>query len=129
MSDQFISTFDEQGYFSVIFSSKRTPSDDGYQSMAQRMAKLAAAQDGYLGMESVRDSAGNGITVSYWKSLDRIKSWKHHTEHLVAQRYGKDKWYSEYALRIAHVREDRYFFHRQGTIPTGRIYIKETDER
>jgi hypothetical protein len=33
---------------------------------ADRMAELASEQPGYLGVDSVRDANGVGITVSYW---------------------------------------------------------------
>ena len=36
-------------YYVVIFSSRRTPGDNGYGAMADRMGRLAAQQPGYLG--------------------------------------------------------------------------------
>ncbi|WP_407657790.1 antibiotic biosynthesis monooxygenase family protein [Marinobacter guineae] len=55
--------------------------------MADRMVALAAAQPGFLGMESVREDLG--ITVLYWESLESITNWKRNAEHLEAQRLGK----------------------------------------
>ena len=52
-------------YYAVIFTSQRTDSDRGYGRMADRMATLASQIPGFLGMESVRDSKGLGVTVSY----------------------------------------------------------------
>ncbi|MBE0350880.1 hypothetical protein PLIP_a0249 [Pseudoalteromonas lipolytica LMEB 39] len=72
--------------------------------MANRMVELAEQQPGFLGMESVRD--GVGITVSYWQSLDAIKSWKQHVEHLNAQQLGRDKWYNAFTTRIAKVERE-----------------------
>jgi heme-degrading monooxygenase HmoA len=34
-----------------------------------------------------------GITVSYWKSLEAIKSWKENSAHKIAQEKGKQEWY------------------------------------
>ena len=90
-------------YYSVIFSSLRTPDDRGYGAMADRMVELAAQQPGFLGVESARDSGGFGITVSYWSSLESISAWKANAEHQVAQESGKRDWYAHYALRIAKV--------------------------
>jgi hypothetical protein len=42
--------------------------------MADRMATLASQVFGFLGMESVRDSKGLGITVSCWESEDAIRN-------------------------------------------------------
>ncbi|CAG5080996.1 Antibiotic biosynthesis monooxygenase protein yqjZ [Thermobacillus xylanilyticus] len=54
----------------------------GYAEMAEEMVKLASAQPGFLGVESVRD--GLGITVSYWESLEAIQNWKQNERHLIA---------------------------------------------
>lgn len=92
-------------YYSVIFTSQRRVAEDdgGYETMAGRMVELAAAQPGFLGIESVRNVDGFGITVSYWESLAAIDAWKANAEHRVAQENGKRLWYSHYELRIAKV--------------------------
>ena len=90
-------------YYAVIFTSQRTVGDRGYGRMADRMATLASQMPGFLGMESVRDSKGLGITVSYWESEDAIRRWKIHSEHQVAQETGKKVRYTDYVLRIARV--------------------------
>ncbi len=97
-------------YFAVIFTSLRTPGDNGYGKMAAAMEKLAATQPGFLGIESARD--GLGITVSYWESLAAIAAWKANAQHLVAQRCGHDTWYEEFKVRICLVERD-YAFARQ----------------
>lgn len=93
----------EPPYYSVIFSSQRTPDDNGYGHMADRMAELAAEQPGYLGAESARGEDGFGITVSYWASLEAIAAWKADAAHRVAQETGKALWYEHYEMRIARV--------------------------
>jgi heme-degrading monooxygenase HmoA len=91
-------------YYAVIFTSERTAIDEGYEDTAMRMVELAQQQPGYLGFESARD--GLGITISYWESLEAIRSWKQNTEHLLAQKNGKEKWYSAYKTRISKVERD-----------------------
>ena len=54
-------------YYAVIFTSLRTPGDDGYAKMAEEMEALASKQPGFLDFESARD--GLGISISYWESL------------------------------------------------------------
>ncbi len=93
----------EPPYYAVIFASTRTGGDLGYAAMAARMMELAAARPGYLGADSVRDAEGRGITVSYWSSLEDIESWRIDSEHLAAQRMGRETWYKEYSLRVARV--------------------------
>lgn len=92
-------------YYAVIFASQRSAEDSlgGYAAMAERMVELAAQQPGYLGIESVRDADGFGITVSYWESVEAISAWKANAEHRVAQENGQRFWYRHYELRIAKV--------------------------
>jgi heme-degrading monooxygenase HmoA len=104
-------------YYAVIFASRRTPGEDGYGAMADRMAALAAEQPGYLGVESVRGADGFGITVSYWRSPEAIRAWKDHAEHLLAQQAGRERWYEHYELRIAKV-ERAYAGPIEGLHPT-----------
>ncbi len=94
-------------YYAVIFSNVRTEIDEDYEKVAEEMVDLASEMPGYLGHESVRD--GLGITISYWSSLDSIRNWKNQTEHQVAQRLGREKWYSSYKTRIALVERDYGF--------------------
>ncbi len=90
-------------YYAVIFTSLRTPGDSGYGEMAELMERLATAQPGFLGIESVRNADGLGITVSYWDSEAAIKAWKAVAEHRVAQREGHRQWYEQFEVRVARV--------------------------
>lgn len=97
-------------YYAVVFTSVRTADDpSGYEETAARMVELAARQPGYLGVESVRDGDGVGITVSYWTSLEAIRAWKAEAEHRLAQQTGRQRWYDCYRLRISRVEEEYGF--------------------
>jgi heme-degrading monooxygenase HmoA len=96
-------------YYAVIFTSQRNDGDNGYGEMAEKMFALASQQPGFLGVESVRDADGVGITVSYWDNLDAIRNWKRNEEHLVAQAKGKSDWYQQYRLRICKVEREYGF--------------------
>ncbi len=96
----------ESPYYAVIFTSQRTPGDDGYEAMADAMMALATRQPGCLGAESVRDETGLGITVSYFSDEAAIVAWKQNVSHLAAQRAGRERWYAHYAMRVAKVERD-----------------------
>lgn len=102
-SDPAMVPFIEPPYYVVIFTSRRTPGDNGYGAMADRMARLAAQQPGYLGFESVRNTEGFGVTLSYWKSPEAIRAWKDHAEHVIAQETGLKGWYEHFEVRVARV--------------------------
>jgi heme-degrading monooxygenase HmoA len=97
----------EPPFYAVIFTSVRTEGDNGYTEMAERMVELARQQDGFLGVESARNELG--ITVSYWRDLEAIAHWKSNTEHQLAQKYGREKWYKSFKTRIAKVERDYGF--------------------
>lgn len=97
----------EPPYYAVIFTSHRTEGDNGYGITGDRMVELAKQQQGYLGHESARE--GLGITVSYWDSLESIKNWKKHAEHILAQEKGREFWYESYKTRICKVERDYEF--------------------
>lgn len=103
-----LATTPEPPYYAVIFTSLRTDTNDGYSETAERMLELARAQPGFIGVDSVRDGR-LGITVSYWQDEAAIKHWKQNTEHLIAQKSGKTKWYEQFHVHIARV-ERCYLF-------------------
>lgn len=95
-------------YYAVIFTSTLTKNTQGYSEMSQKMEELAKSQKGFLGIDSAREDVG--ITVSYWESIEAIKSFKQHTEHLIAQQKGRNQWYSWYNTRICKVEREYEHF-------------------
>ena len=97
-------------YYAVVFTSIRTGEDaEGYAATAERMVELASGRSGFLGIESVRDANGVGITVSYWSSLDAIRAWREHAEHRLAQAGGRAKWYARFRLRVCRIEQEYDF--------------------
>ena len=97
-------------YTAVIFTNRRTAHDGaGYEEMAAEMERTAAQQPGYLGIESARSPDGSGITVSYWADHDAAAAWKQQSDHLGAQRLGRERWYDRYRVRIATVEREYAF--------------------
>ncbi|MEL6106473.1 MAG: antibiotic biosynthesis monooxygenase [Planctomycetota bacterium] len=94
----------EPPYYAVIFTSQRTDTEgEPYASTAERMVELAAEQDGFLGVESVRNPDGLGITVSYWSTMEAIAVWRAQSEHQQAQAKGRETWYAKYVVRVCKV--------------------------
>jgi heme-degrading monooxygenase HmoA len=94
-------------YYAIIFTSIRSNIDDGYSEMSSKMLELAKKQPGFLGVESVREKLG--VSVSYWKDLSAVRKWKENTDHLLAQKIGREKWYLSYKTRITKVENDYDF--------------------
>jgi heme-degrading monooxygenase HmoA len=95
------------GQIVVIFLSERTPDDDaGYGAAADAMERLAAAQPGYRGIESVRSGDGVGITLSYWADEASALAWKNHPDHTAIRNAGRADWYRRYEVIVAEVQRD-----------------------
>lgn len=62
--------------------------------MAAEMERLARAQPGFLGMQSVRGKDGIGITVCHWDAAESIAAWKRDVDHAAAQQLGRERWYA-----------------------------------
>ena len=91
-------------YYAVIFTSLKAKEDQGYGAMSDRMVALVQQQEGFLGFESARETLG--ITVSYWRDEASILAWKAQIAHQRAQKAGKERWYSDYRIRVAKVERD-----------------------
>lgn len=95
---------DRTGEVAVIFVSMRTDDDPaGYAEAAARMDALAAAQPGWRGVDSSRDGAGLGVTVSYWADEESAVAWRRHPEHAAVREAGRGRWYEWYELHVAAV--------------------------
>ena len=99
----------EQSHYAVIFTAHKTVITEDYKAMSAALDVAIQKSPGYLGQDHVGDHTT--ITVSYWKNLESIQIWRQHTEHLVAQRLGKQEWYDSYTVRICKV-ERAYQFDR-----------------
>lgn len=96
-------------YYIVAFSFQRTEGDNGHGEMSIAMEKLVLQQPGCIGVESVRGADGFGITNSFWKDETSMKAWKANVDHQLAQKLGREVFYSHYVIRIAKVERDYNF--------------------
>lgn len=92
------------GACAVIFLSGRNDSDPpGYAEAAAAMAAAASRCDGYLGIDSVRDAAGVGITVSWWRDEAAALAWRADPDHARIRDQGRARWYDWYRVIVADV--------------------------
>ena len=99
----------EPPYVAVIFTSLRTPGDEGYEVTSDEMMRMVEQQPGFLGVESARGADGLGITVSYWRDAQSVRAWKAVAEHRIAQKLGRERWYRAYQTRVCTVERDYAF--------------------
>lgn len=88
--------------YAVIFRARFRQPDERYGQMAAELRALALAQ--YNCIEFVALTEGDEeIAISYWDSLDDIRSWKQNETHRIAQSMGKEKWYDAYEVQLVQI--------------------------
>ncbi len=92
------------GAIAVIFLSARNGADpDGYGEAAAAMERAAATRDGYLGIDSVRDGEGLGVTISWWRDEAAALAWRDDPDHARIRNQGRALWYDWYRVIIASI--------------------------
>lgn len=64
------------GGYAVVFTSRLKQPAEGYEEMAQRMVDRVFAQPGFISAVSFRDADGHGVTISYWRDEESIRTWR-----------------------------------------------------
>ena len=94
--------------FVVIFRAQAKALDAEYSAMAAQMRDLALTQFGCLDFTAATEG-DQEIAVSYWPDEASIRAWRQHTDHLLAQRLGRERWYARYSVEVAEVK--RHYRH------------------
>jgi heme-degrading monooxygenase HmoA len=89
--------------FVVIFRATARHLDAGYSTTAARLRELALSQFGCLDFTAVTEG-DQEVALSYWPDEASIRAWKQHTDHLMAQQLGRERWYSSYTVEVAEIK-------------------------
>ena len=89
----------------VIFRSTRTvDAHDVYAEWSERMTEAVRTIAGYNGNFSFRDEASRqGVTIAYFENEEAITEWRTFNEHLMAQQLGREQFYEDYSVEVAHI--------------------------
>ena len=88
--------------FVVIFRAQAKALDAEYSAMAAQMRELALTRFGCLDFTAVTEG-DQEVALSYWPDEASIRAWKQHTDHLVGQRLGRERWYANYSVEVAEI--------------------------
>ncbi len=92
----------------VIFRARPGAIDSDYAHTAARMREIAFASFGCLDFVSVTEG-DQEVALSYWPDEASIQQWKAHSEHVLAQELGREKWYASYIVQIAEIKREYQF--------------------
>ncbi|MEJ2765354.1 antibiotic biosynthesis monooxygenase [Photobacterium sp. MCCC 1A19761] len=94
--------------FAVIFRAKTGVQDHQYSEMVSVMRNLAFDKYGCLDFIAVTEGEQE-IAISYWASEDDIQRWHKDSQHVVAQQFGREKWYASYTVQVVEVKRQYRF--------------------
>ncbi len=94
--------------YAVIFRAKVTAADETYERTAYALRDLALQSFGCLEFVAMSDGADE-MAISYWPDEASIRKWKAHSEHLLAQKLGRAKWYESYTVQVAEIKREYGF--------------------
>lgn len=72
------------------------------------LRELALNSFGCLDFVSVSEGTTE-VAISYWPDEASIRKWKAHTDHLLAQKLGREKWYESYLVQVAEIKREYRF--------------------
>lgn len=86
----------------VVFRATVAAFDDEYSSMAAGLRERALKDFGCLAFHALTEG-NQEIALSYWPSLEAIRSWQQDPTHLHAQELGRTRWYSGYHVEVVEI--------------------------
>ncbi|MCC2607493.1 antibiotic biosynthesis monooxygenase family protein [Planctobacterium marinum] len=94
--------------YAVIFKAKTGAQDAQYSETVALMRDLAFAHYNCQDFIAVTEGQQE-IAISYWLSEQDIKDWHKDSQHAVAQKLGREKWYTSYIVEVVEIKR-RYQF-------------------
>jgi heme-degrading monooxygenase HmoA len=100
-----MTTNDRAAKVIVLFRTTLRPDADraAFEALDHRMTEVVNDIPGYLGIKSYTSSDGDTISIAQFASQEALLAWRNHPEHVVAQRAGRERFYSAYDVRVCNV--------------------------
>ena len=89
----------------VLIRTKLHPEADrsAYEALNDQMFEIVQKIPGFLGASGYASGDGEDIGVVRFASLDALRAWREHPDHLQAQRRGKTEFYASYTIEVCEV--------------------------
>jgi len=94
----------------VVFRSRLRPGvEQEIEQLGARMYELASRMPGFVSYREYQAADGEGVAIVEFESLEAVKAWREHPEHLAAQAAGRDRMFSSYRIQVCTVERDYSF--------------------
>jgi heme-degrading monooxygenase HmoA len=85
----------------TIFRSRLRPEhQEAYEQTAARIDELARKMPGFVSIKTFAAPDGERVSIVEFESEATHNAWRHHPEHLEAQRLGREQFYSEFQIQV-----------------------------
>jgi len=86
----------------VVFNATLTSEQTGYRAASKLLAGRVKKYPGFILEESFSDG-DRTISVTYWRDLESIRSWREDPEHKSIQAEAVKRWYLAYSVFVCEV--------------------------
>lgn len=85
----------------VVFRSRlRDPDDSEYAERFSFLLELARSTPGFVSFRRYSSDDGERLALVEFESLEALRAWRQHPDHVEAQRLGRERFYEWYDLTI-----------------------------
>ena len=94
----------------TVFRSRLRPEMvEEYDEVAPRIEALARTMPGFVDVKTFTADDGERVTLARFDSVEHQREWRNETDHQIAQRAGRDRYYSEYVIQVCALLDERTF--------------------
>jgi heme-degrading monooxygenase HmoA len=89
----------------VLIRTKLRPGSDqaAYEALNAEMFALVQNMPGFLGVNGYASADGDEVGMVRFASLDALRAWREHPEHVATQLRGKSEFYASYRIEVCEV--------------------------
>jgi len=86
----------------IVFRSKLREGVDPspLEPVGIRLYELARSMPGFISYKDFAAADGESVSIVEFESLETLEAWRHHPEHVAAQRLGRERYLSEYRIQV-----------------------------
>lgn len=70
------------------------------EPIGARLDQLARGMPGFISYKDFSAADGESLTLVEFESLETLQAWRHHPEHVEAQRLGRQQYFAEYQIQV-----------------------------
>jgi heme-degrading monooxygenase HmoA len=93
-------TFSPGQVVTVFRSRLRPEAAEAYAGHAAEVLRLALSMPGLVDVKSFSAEDGERVTLVTFADQESHDAWRHHLDHVAAQRKGRSDYYSEYSIQV-----------------------------